>query len=496
MRSIRLLRVSVCAFTVILALLGAAVVSSATTVSIKVMTYNTDNGSQPDGQLDTIAAQSPDVVVLQEASYTQLSYYVDGLNSRMGTTAWHGAYERHCKYGTQPTCSTWYSGSVMILTRLSTAATDKTLIWAADDYVVARGTIHMRVTKDGASVNVFVCHLPAVLNGSFNNAESARDKYVTSFKQWAQAFSGPQLVGGDFNAHPTTTPIEEMKQVYTDAWAAGGSGYGYTHTNPNVSTRLDYWFANSTGSAQLSSIAVVPDSSHSDHRPVVSTYKVPSTTTTTTSTSTSTSTATTLMSDGFTTLDRTTWPSGVFTGSTDSTIALAANGQFTIGPLKASVTGAHYNGVSSDSYNLTHDGYAYVQLVKPPNTATYAYGMFSVGSDANNYYRWYESADALVAEKRIAGTKTKLVNIPYDATNDQFLRIKRSYNSSSGYEEVVFETAPNSSGVPGTWTVRHREVWDSHVQPGALRFELKAGTSQAVLSPGSVSWDHFKAVSY
>jgi hypothetical protein len=131
--------------------------------------------------------------------------------------------------------------------------------------------------------------------------------------------------------------------------------------------------------------------------------------------------------------------------------------------------------------------------VKAPNTATTAYAMLSVGSDGNNYYRWYESGNDLVAEKKIGGAKSTLVNLPYSTTSHQFLRIRREYNSSTGVNEVVFETAPKNSGVPGAWTERHREKWNGSVNSTALRIELKAGTSESVVSPGSAYFDNFRA---
>lgn len=471
-----------------LAALVVASVAPAGAATIKVMTYNTHHGglsttpTTTDAQLDTIAAQNPDVVVLQEPYRNQLTYYVNGLNSRMGTSAWHGTYGDNCSQGTAPTCTTWQGEGVMLLTRLATASVNERLIWAADDYVVARATIQMEVvTSNGTAVNIFVCHLPAL-----SDAETSRETYVNTLKSWASTFAGPQLVGGDFNAHPGTTEINMLEQMFTDAWVTGGSGYGYTHPADIPTSRIDYWFSKTNGGETLSSVAVIPDSTDSDHRPVVATYNITSSAPTSTS-------ETTLFDDAFSTLDRTRWPGGVFTGSTDTTIPLAASGQFQIGALKASTTGSHYNGVSTGTYNLTSNGSAYVRLAVPANISTYAYTMFAMGSDGSDYYRWYASANALVAEKRISGTKTTLVNLPYDATADQFIRIRNYYNSQGGVYQVIFETAPNNNGVPGTWTARHTETWDSHVNISAMKFELKAGTSTAVLSPGSAYWDTFHA---
>ena len=455
---------------------------------LKVMTYNTHHGGAPDGQLDTIAAQDPDVVVLQEASYTQLAYYVGGLNSRLKTTAWHGQAARHCVAGTAPTCTTWYDGSVMILTRLQTLATNSILIWAKDDYQVARAAMRMQVAlSDGTAINVFVCHLPAEVGGSFDAAQPERDQYVATFLPWLKTFAGTRLVGGDFNSHPTWTSITTMTQEYADAWATLNSSGGYTHANPDVSTRLDYWFSELGGAAKLTGVTVVPDAVNSDHRPVVATYALASA-------STAAPAPTTVLADGFTSLDRVRWPGGVFTSASDSTVPVGANGTLSIGALRASVTGSHYAGISSNAYNLSSDGYAYVQLVQPANPTTAAYAMFAAGSDGSNFYRWYVSNGALVAERKIDGVKTTLVDLPYDSTADQFLRIDRQYDSSTGVEDVVFQTAPNVGGSPGTFIVRYREAWNTSVSAGALKFELEAGTSDAIVSPGTVIWDNFKAV--
>ena len=142
------------AMFVLVALVASPATATAATPNIKVMTYNTHHGgtaatpATTDGELDTIAAQNPDVVVLQEAYVTQLSYYVNGLNARLGTNAWHGSYAKHCKAGTEPTCTTYRSETVMILTRLTTLAVIPRLIWAKDDYHVARATIRMSVALE------------------------------------------------------------------------------------------------------------------------------------------------------------------------------------------------------------------------------------------------------------------------------------------------------------------------------------------------------------
>jgi hypothetical protein len=168
-------------------------------------------------------------------------------------------------------------------------------------------------------------------------------------------------------------------------------------------------------------------------------------------------------------------------------------GTLRIGPLKESTTGTHYNGLSSRPYDLSNNGYAYVQLVNSPNPSTTAYAMFAVATDANNFYRWYVFGNWLIAEQKIAGTKKALVNLQYSATSHQFLQIREHYNTATGLTEVVFETAPNNGGTPATFTERYRESWDARVVTTSVRFELKAGTSLAEISPGYAYWDNFHA---
>ena len=53
------------------------------------------------------------------------------------------------------------------------------------------------------------------------------------------------------------------------------------------------------------------------------------------------------MDDRFDALDATQWPGRVITGTQDSTIPVAfTGGMLRIGPLKASTSGVHYNGIS------------------------------------------------------------------------------------------------------------------------------------------------------
>jgi endonuclease/exonuclease/phosphatase family metal-dependent hydrolase len=521
--------ISALAFLLPTVLIGTTATASAANPQIKVMTYNTHHGgdgssARLESQLDTIAAQNPDVVLLQEAYSSQLDTYVRGLNARQNTTAWHGVYNKTCKAGVEPTCKTYTSESVMILTRLKTVATTPRLIWAKDSYHVARATLRMAVAlADGTQVNVFAAHLPALVAYA-----PARVTYVNTFKTWSASFAGPKVVGGDFNERPTEQAVIAMAQQFNDAWAVGGSGSGYTHVKDGTTTlyrRIDYLFFDKSSGLNQTGVKVVGRVSDSDHVGVVATYTVPSTAAapvaTTTPTVTTTpavttapavttssvpgmttptvpaapivpaTTQTTLFADKFDAVDATQWPTRVITGTQDSTIALTvAGGTFQIGALKNGVTGAHYNGISSAAYNLSNHGCAAVQLAQGLNPSTAAYAMFAVVRDTNNLYRWYQSGDALIAESKIGGVKKALVDLQYSATTHQFLRIRKETNLATGTQDVVFETAASNNGVPGVYTERYRNTWAASVNASGLKVEIKAGTSGAEAGAGSAYWDN------
>ena len=202
-----------------------------------------------------------------------------------------------------------------------------------------------------------------------------------------------------------------------------------------------------------------------------------------------------LLADDFSSgsIDTSKWVVGnLFSGLTDTSIGVgAANQQLSIGPLASGASGSHYNGIrSATTYNFT-GAYSYVEVNQPPSSATLGDAMFTIGSDGNNFYRIYFEGGNLVVQKKIQGAKTVMLTTAYDATNFKFWRIR--HDPSSG--NVSFETAPDAGGVPGGWTARYNETWNTSSVPlAAIQFEVKAGTWQPESSaPGSVLFDHFKA---
>ena len=117
--------------------------------------------------------------------------------------------------------------------------------------------------------------------------------------------------------------------------------------------------------------------------------------------------------------------------------------------------------------------------------------MFTIGIDAHNYYRIYVEEGNFVCQARIGGTKLNLFTAAYNAVTHRYWRIR--HDSSTG--NVVFETASDNGGVPGSWTIRSSTTWNTAaVSLTGLRFELKAGTWQPEsVAPGVVIFDNFHA---
>jgi hypothetical protein len=192
-------------------------------------------------------------------------------------------------------------------------------------------------------------------------------------------------------------------------------------------------------------------------------------------------------------LDLAKWArNALFSGFTDSSLPSIETAQsFQTGPLLTGQSGSHYNGIrSARGYDFT-GAYSYVQLVQAPSASTKADAMFTIGIDANNYYRIYVEEGILICQSKIAGLKRNLFTSAYNSVSHRFWRIR--HEASTG--NVVFETASDNPDVAGSWVVRYSERWDTSAVPlTSVIFELKAGTWLAeTAAPGTVIFDTFKA---
>ena len=205
-------------------------------------------------------------------------------------------------------------------------------------------------------------------------------------------------------------------------------------------------------------------------------------------------TETTLLEDNFNdnSIDFSKWtPNNLFSGFTDPNVPTnETSQQMQMGSLLQGQPGSHYNGIRSTNTYDFMGAYCYVELVQAAASATKADAMLTLGRDVSNYYRIYVEEGTIICQARIAGVKRNLFTAAYNPVAHRYWRIR--HDQATG--KVVFETAPDNSGAPGSWTLRYSEQWDTASVPLAtIVFEIKAGTWQAEpLAPGVVIFDNFR----
>jgi len=143
-----------------------------------------------------------------------------------------------------------------------------------------------------------------------------------------------------------------------------------------------------------------------------------------------------------------------------------------------------------NTYNFT-GAYTYVELVQAPSSSTKADAMFTIGRDADNYYRIYIEEGIFICQAKIGGTKRNLFTSAYAPTVHRYWRIRHDQSTGT----VVFETAVDNPSLAGSWIVRYSEPWNSSAVPlSTVMFEIKGGTWQPeAVAPGTVIFDNFRA---
>jgi len=222
-------------------------------------------------QLDMIASFNPDVITLEEMTYSDadmMTIYLDGLTQRTGRT-WHGYYQRG-NSGTDPKTNN-IGGA--ILTWLPVDAESQTLF--TDDPAHTFEVIHIQVTVNGAPVHISTTHL-------FAWDTTVRANQLALFQNWLSSQGGRRIVAGDFNAFPgdATTWIPAWTAEYKDAWVTatswiqptGDGGFTFDkRTATGNPERIDYHW---TKGVNVSEMFVVK-TQRSDHHALVADYNVP-----------------------------------------------------------------------------------------------------------------------------------------------------------------------------------------------------------------------------
>ncbi len=221
---------------------------------VRVMTWNIQSGRDLYrneslwNQVQFIAAQNPDVVILQEVSIydgDQPTLYRNQLQAATGQT-WYSSWA--------PSCASGGCLGNLILSRLPLQS-------ASMIFMTPTAAAQATVLVGGVPVTFFAAHLDAYdLN--------VRTRELYQLLDWTSRFGGAKVIGGDFNAWWGEWWIQHVVGFFGDTWreVSGSQDGGYTIGN----VRFDYLFR--SGLTPLS--CWVPYTELSDHRPVVADYRV------------------------------------------------------------------------------------------------------------------------------------------------------------------------------------------------------------------------------
>ena len=249
--------------------------TATSTAGVSVATWNiqVDDSSAAHARtaMDYLAALSPQpqVIVIEEAYKSLYATYISELQNRTGLT-WSGAFQVHCPSNAWngSSCTVAEDEGVGVFTSLPIVGSSTTYLPYADAYHSARGVVRVAVNAGGRTLQVIGTHMPGWL--------APRNSAMIALKSWASGFSTPQLVAGDFNADPDQIDVSTaMGSAFVDSWSVVGSGLGFSCTTPSPTMKLDYWFADASGSAQPSWTNVVTSTGTvSDHFPVMAYFNL------------------------------------------------------------------------------------------------------------------------------------------------------------------------------------------------------------------------------
>ncbi len=227
--------------------------------SITVMTYNIHQAFGVDDKLDlqeivdTIKRGDPDIIGLQETDAGRVpSLSVDQVLWLSRKLNMYSAYG--------PSWGNTYG--VAVLSKYPIVEQQRYLLTSEEQQ---RACLQTRVDIGGQDLHFFAVHL------GLNSEE--RKRQLDEVLTYTAQVPAPEVLVGDFNAHPDSHEIQRVLDQFQDAFALGGTGSGYTSPAEGPRETIDYIFV--SPDIQVASAQVIP-SLASDHLPVVAEIEVQS----------------------------------------------------------------------------------------------------------------------------------------------------------------------------------------------------------------------------
>lgn len=227
--------------------------------AIRVATYNIKHGRGMDGTLDlertatTLESLGADIIALQE---------VDDQARRSGgidQASWLAdRLDMHAAYGAFMD----FQGGRYGLAILSRRPIQSYETWRLPDGHEPRVALATRIlTNSGKVITAIAVHFDWVKDDGFRY-EQARE----TIRQ-TEALETPWIVFGDFNDVPGSRTMNAFKQVGRDATKPSDSAATFPANQPTI--EIDYIIAGPPSAWVPTSAWVIPESSASDHRPVM-----------------------------------------------------------------------------------------------------------------------------------------------------------------------------------------------------------------------------------
>ncbi len=191
-----------------LVLAASAMAQSADTLTVVSLNIWHDQGDWPRRLgviLDTLRAEQPDVICLQEVlQHEALPNQAETLGDSLG-------YRRTFSSVDGPERPKRYGNAILVRYPLAETAMQK--LEPLDDY---RTAAHARVEVDGRPLEVYCTHLHHTMEGGETRATQLHD--LLGFIGRTRG-EGPILLAGDFNAPPDASEMRLLDGTFADAYA-------------------------------------------------------------------------------------------------------------------------------------------------------------------------------------------------------------------------------------------------------------------------------------
>ena len=250
----------------------------ASTVNVAEWNIQINDGSESHARvaMDSLMAINPrpQIIVIEEAWTSMFNVYIDELQRQTGQT-WHGAWAPMCDPGqwNGSSCNTTSFEGIGVFTTYDITSSGSMFFPFPDCWESARPAVRAALNVNGTTLQVFGAHLQT---GGCEDDMTSRYESMGLLKSWASNFSGPQIAAGDFNADPDQIDTTSgMLPNFIDSWSIAGSGRGFTALGGTPTMKLDYWFQDNQGRANVQSTEVITwTGSISDHMPLRATFQI------------------------------------------------------------------------------------------------------------------------------------------------------------------------------------------------------------------------------